>query len=283
MAIASIGYVAMEAKDPAGWGKFAETILGAKAIPGSGGETLIRLDERSWRIAVHPGEDGRLRGLGWELQTKSDLDDALARLKSAGVQVRAGSKQECAERRVEACAFLTDPTGMPLELFYGQRVQATPFISPLGLSRLTLGHIVLGAPDLAAAERFYTDVLGFRVSDYIDFERAGRTISLAFLHALDGRHHSVAFAGGVSGINHLMIEAPSIDEVGRAYDRCRKANVPIRASLGRHSNDLMFSFYAFTPNGVAVEFGCDGIHVDDSTWKVTRLETTSLWGHQPVA
>jgi 3,4-dihydroxy-9,10-secoandrosta-1,3,5(10)-triene-9,17-dione 4,5-dioxygenase len=141
---------------------------------------------------------------------------------------------------------------------------------------------VIGAPDLDATGRFYTDMLGLKVSDYMDFERAGRSYSMAFFHAADGRHHSLALVAGPTRINHLMIETDNIDAVGHALDRVRRAAIPLRSTLGRHSNDLMVSFYAYSPNGVAVEVGCDGIRIDDATWKVARLETPSLWGHEYV-
>ena len=50
-----------------------------------------------------------------------------------------------------------------------------------------LGHVVLIVPDLAAAEAFYTDVLGFRLSDSVE---AG--LSLRFLHCAGhaARHHT---------------------------------------------------------------------------------------------
>ena len=35
------------------------------------------------------------------------------------------------------------------------------------------------------------------------------------------------------------------------------------ATLGRHVNDKMLSFYMKTPGGFDVEFGCEGLQVDD--------------------
>ena len=39
-------------------------------------------------------------------------------------------------------------------------------------------------------------------------------------------------------------------------------------SLGRHTNDLMTSFYVRTPSGFEIEYGTGGIVVDDDTWTV---------------
>jgi hypothetical protein len=74
------------------------------------------------------------------------------------------------------------------------------------------------------------------------------------------RHHSLALAPfpAAAGIVHLMIEVATLDDVGRAMDRCARRGGPISATLGRHANDLMVSFYARTPGGFDVEYGTDG-------------------------
>jgi 3,4-dihydroxy-9,10-secoandrosta-1,3,5(10)-triene-9,17-dione 4,5-dioxygenase len=59
--------------------------------------------------------------------------------------------------------------------------------------------------------------------------------------------------------------------------------VPVSATLGRHANDLMVSFYARTPGGFDVEYGTDGRRVDDATWVSRETTAVSLWGHQFAA
>ena len=39
-------------------------------------------------------------------------------------------------------------------------------------------------------------------------------------------------------------------------------------TLGRHTNDLMTSFYVRTPSGFEIEYGTGGLVVDDDTWEV---------------
>ena len=76
------------------------------------------------------------------------------------------------------------------------------------------------------------------------------------------RHHSLAFLPmpTPSGIVHLMIEVETPDDVGLCLDRARRHKVPMSATLGRHVNDLMLSFYMKTPGGFDVEFGTEGRH-----------------------
>ena len=55
-----------------------------------------------------------------------------------------------------------------------------------------------------------------------------------------------------------MIEVAALDDVGRAMDRCTRRGAPMSATLGRHANDLMVSFYVATPGGFDIEYGTDG-------------------------
>jgi 3,4-dihydroxy-9,10-secoandrosta-1,3,5(10)-triene-9,17-dione 4,5-dioxygenase len=95
------------------------------------------------------------------------------------------------------------------------------------------------------------------------------------------RHHSLALAPfpAEAGIVHLMIEVASLDDVGRAMDRCARRGAPVSATLGRHANDRMVSFYVRTPGGFDIEYGTDGALVDEETWVSRETTALSLWGH----
>jgi 3,4-dihydroxy-9,10-secoandrosta-1,3,5(10)-triene-9,17-dione 4,5-dioxygenase len=41
----------------------------------------------------------------------------------------------------------------------------------------------------------------------------------------------------------------------------------------------MISFYVRSPGGFDVEFGTDGLTVDDSTWVARESTAVSYWGH----
>ena len=80
-----------------------------------------------------------------------------------------------------------------------------------------LGHVVLIVPDLDAGRAFYTEVLGFRISDSVE---AGLEPAVPPLRGPAARHHTVALASvpGMVGIHHLMLEVRSLDDVGTALD-----------------------------------------------------------------
>ena len=129
--------------------------------------------------------------------------------------------------------------------------------------------------DIEGALAFYRDLLGFRISDY-----SLAPIKAYFLH-VNPRHHSIVLVQApVNVLNHLMVELYSLDDVGQGYDLALADREKIVATLGRHSNDFMTSFYMRTPSEFFVEYGWGGRDVDDATWQPHEVDTlASFWGH----
>ena len=284
MRILSLGYVGTRSRRAKDWKRFGPEILGTPVAADDRAEvTRLRLDERGWRIAVHPGERDELAYLGWEVSGPVDLESALAELRHAGLGAERGSLAERAARGVEGLVGFDDPWGNRHELFFGARslgsFRPTREISGFVTGALGLGHVVLVLPDLEQAVDFFTRVMGFQLSDFIDVP-----FPLAFFHC-NPRHHSLAVAHlpGTVGFHHLMLEVAELDDVGKTYELCRAAGVPLTMDLGRHTNDRMLSFYMRTPGGFEIEYGWGGRLIDDASWQVVRLPLPSFWGHHPVS
>jgi len=138
-----------------------------------------------------------------------------------------------------------------------------------------MGHAVLMVTNVDTALAFYRDVLGFRISDFVRGPLTGY-----FLH-VNPRHHSLAlFEAPFNGMHHLMVELYSFDDVGQGYDIALGEQEKIVATLGRHPNDLVTSFYMHTPSDILVEYGWGGVEVDDATWQPHEMTSVgSFWGH----
>jgi hypothetical protein len=111
-------------------------------------------------------------------------------------------------------------------------------------------------------------------------------MEIRFLHC-NGRHHTIALAGVPfelpQRLHHIMFETKSVDDVGTAFDRAMASGLPIPNGLGKHDNDLVFSFYVQSPVGFQVEVG-HGSRVITEPWLEDRAyDRISKWGHQPVA
>ncbi|MBN9740403.1 MULTISPECIES: iron-dependent extradiol dioxygenase HsaC [Amycolatopsis] len=292
MAIRSLGYLRIEATDMDAWRVYGLKVLGM--VEGSGTDPnalYLRMDDFPARLVIVPGEKDRLAQAGWEAANAAELDDVRARLDAASVPYKEGTPEELADRRVAEMISFTDPSGNTLEVFHGVALQHRRVVSPYGHRFVTgeqgLGHVVLSTHDDEAALRFYRDVLGFRLRDSMRLppQMVGRPADgdpawLRFF-GCNPRHHSLAFLPmpTPSGIVHLMVEVEETDDVGLCLDRAKRKNVPMSATLGRHVNDLMLSFYMKTPGGFDVEFGCEGRQVEDEAWIARESTAVSLWGH----
>ncbi len=286
-AISRLGYLGFEVSDLSAWERFAVDILGAAVSErGADGSLALRIDDQAQRVVLHPGPKDDLAYVGFEVADERALQQLSGRLSKAGFFTSSAGDEIARARRVASVYQLEDPNGVPVELFHGPEQASQPFRStrvPSGFvtGNEGLGHVVLGTMDAEATEKFYCELLGMRLSDRIETEPApGFTLRITFLHA-NPRHHTVAFAAAPlpKRIHHFMLEVGAMDDVGHAYDRALKAGVPITRTLGRHPNDLMFSFYVQTPSGFEVEVGWGGRKVDETNWQVGHYDRMSTWGH----
>ncbi len=287
--ITQLAYVGIGVKDSAAWENFGVNVLGLGLSEKlDDGTMYLRQDEYSHRFIIEPTGEDDLKYAGWMTPTMESFHDVEDRLRAAGVAFEEGSPEECAYRKVVRFIVFKDPNGVRTEVCYGLHVLADePFHSPRNITgfkagNLGLGHILIGVNDVDESENFYRDVLGLRVSDYIYRGTPGAGGSkLCFLHTETGRHHSLAFGtmGGPKRINHFMIEAKSMHDVGLTFDVAKEQGVPIRSGLGVHSNDHMFSFYMVNPSGFGVEYGWGARVVDDKEWVVQSHHTANVWGH----
>ncbi|MBV6761242.1 iron-dependent extradiol dioxygenase HsaC [Rhodococcus opacus] len=292
MSIRSLAYMRIEATDMAAWREYGLKVLGMVEGKGSDPDALyLRMDDFPARLVIVPGEHDRLSVSGWETANASELQEVRDNLSAAGVAFKEGTAEQLQDRRVDELITFEDPSGNTLEAFHGAALEHRRVVSPYGHKFVTgeqgLGHVVLSTTDDDASLRFYRDVLGFRLRDsmrlppqMVGRPADGKPAWLRFF-GCNPRHHSLAFLPmpTPSGIVHLMIEVENSDDVGLCLDRALRKKVKMSATLGRHVNDLMLSFYMKTPGGFDVEFGCEGRQVEDESWIARESTAVSLWGH----
>jgi catechol 2,3-dioxygenase-like lactoylglutathione lyase family enzyme len=103
---------------------------------------------------------------------------------------------------------------------------------------------------------------------------------------INERHHSMAIVPAAHqrdpGVVHVMVEVDTLDAVGRALDRIKADGIQLSSTLGRHTNDKMVSFYVRAPGEWDIEFGTDGMRVDETYYTAEEITADSYWGHQWV-
>lgn len=292
MGVANLGYVILEMQDPSAWAKFAKDVLGfgvAKSY-GAKGAKYLRMDNSPFRYMIIKGDQDRFVAGGFQMSSRKAYVDMIYKLEKAKVAVTRGSDKEAGYRAVKEYASFQDPSGNTVEIFYG-RDKAEAFkpghgIKSFKTGKMGLGHMVLPAPNNELTIKFYTKVMGFGVSDDLKLPAFAEGLPkqrIYFMHADNPRHHTLGLYNfpNPSGVIHLMAEVGDIDEVGDCMERVKKAGLHIFASLGRHANDEMVSFYFFAPGGIGFEIGYDGKQVKDwAKYKPTKSTVGDIWGHE---
>ena len=292
MGVKALGYVIIETAQPEKWDEFLTQLAGAvRTLDAVDGAAQYRIDQRPFRFRIEKSDREWFKAAGYEVADMAGLEALSQKIKDAGRLVSTFSSDECASRGIDAGFRTDDPAGNGLEFFCGDSVTTAPFVSPIGISEFVtgemgMGHAVFSAPNFQEVIIFHRDVVGFHETDMPIFHLMGPDappMHFAFLHADNGRHHSIAFGEGPvppSGIVHIMLEYPNLVEVGKAYDRMKKLGYAESASIGQHCNDETVGFYVQTPSGFDIELGCDSLVIEPASWQVTRHEGISIWGHE---
>jgi 2,3-dihydroxybiphenyl 1,2-dioxygenase len=292
MDILGIGYLGVESPHYREWLTFGPEILGfGLAAPRDGdGTVYLRMDDRRYRIAIHPGDVEQVLYIGWELANRPAFDAALATLEDAGVEVTMGDAELVEQRGVMEVARFKDPVGYQHEIFYGQKFTMRSFVpgrrhGGFVADDLGLGHMVLITPEYPAElDDFLANVMGFR---WFGHGHEGARGRIGFWGTkLNPLSHNIAYGliPGHRGLHHIGIAVNDLDDVGIAHDLVQERGTGMVFSLGRHTQDPVISFYPITPSQFAIEYLNGGIR--STEWNVIgerNPENLSIWGHKAVS
>lgn len=144
-----------------------------------------------------------------------------------------------------------------------------------------LGHVVIGSTDRDATRDFFTDGLGFKISDEVP--------GLACFMRCSEEHHNVLVqAAPVDFLHHTAWQVDDVDEIGRGAT-VMLAKDPSRHAwgLGRHYLGSNFFWYLRDPAGNFSEYFSDmDCVIDDAVWKpevLTGPKGLYSWGPPPPA
>lgn len=149
-----------------------------------------------------------------------------------------------------------------------------------------LGHLVLKVNDVQASVKFYQEVVGLTISDWIDDR-------MVFLRS-SSDHHDLALlqlpADQIgkqdpeqSRIEHFSYHVDSIDEIKAIANMLQARGIEIDRGVGRHGpGDNTFIVFK-DPDGNNVEFYSDMLQItvekpyQASTWNGKDLDTFDQW------
>lgn len=149
-----------------------------------------------------------------------------------------------------------------------------------------LGHLVLKVNDVQASVKFYQEVVGLEVSDWIDDR-------MVFLRASED-HHDLALlqlpADQIGKLNaeqsrleHFSYHVDSIDEINRIASMLQQRGIEIDRGVGKHGPGENTFIVFKDPDGNNVEFYSDMLQINEQApyqakvWDSKDLNTFDQW------
>ena len=157
------------------------------------------------------------------------------------------------------------------------RLMKRPHGLPFSVGKI--GHVVLNVQDVERSARFYTEILGFQISDVYPEEMVPG--GMVFLRC-NTDHHGIALVGSTTEpaknveLNHLAFEVASLDDVVRARDHLRRHGVEIDFEGRRRAGcQLAVEFRDPDNHRLEIYWGIDQIGSDGhvrppAEWKGAR-------------
>jgi catechol 2,3-dioxygenase-like lactoylglutathione lyase family enzyme len=157
--------------------------------------------------------------------------------------------------------------------------RAPGFMRPDRVRPRKLGHAVLGSTNYRTTMAFFTEGLGFMVSDRI--KDVG-----AFMRCSTDHHNVLVLAAPVNFLHHTSWQVDDVDDVGRGAFAMLDGNPERHVwGLGRHYAGSNFFWYLKDPAGNFSEYYSDmDCIVDDQLWTPEELQGARglfAWGPPP--
>lgn len=283
-----LAYLVFEVGNLDRWRAFMATLYGLELRPvAECSEHEAAVDADGSRLVFREGPAEDLVAVGWLAE---DLDGMHERLTAAGANASWADRGYAALRGAGRVLQTEDPTGLGVDIVE-ETASHNPF-EPAGhghryvTGELGVGHLTFASRDLVGFERFLTEGLGLRVTDYNNIDLGpGFSVRVGFYRA-NRRHHTVACGTmEIPGqrLQHFFLEVPDRATVDAAYERVLRARIPVAHRIGQHPNDELYTFYVVSPSGFQAEIGAEALLVEDDR-PVGYWEGMSNWGHEmPVA
>jgi catechol 2,3-dioxygenase len=139
-----------------------------------------------------------------------------------------------------------------------------------------IGHVVLNCRDLERSVKFYTQILGFKITEIYEADMVpGGMVFMRF----NTDHHGVALVGAMPSssqnieLHHLAFAVSTLDEVFRAREFLERNNVPIEFH-GRRRAGVQIAVEFADPDGHELEIywgldqiGSNGMVRPSSEWR----------------
>lgn len=273
----NLGYVAFDVADLDASTRFYQEFVHLEVVNQHDDTVFLRGGAAHHWVALRQSRTPRFNRVAYEMRDEQELEEMAKRLKSAGVEVTHGGDLQA--EAVERYIRFRDPDGILVELFTNMYSIPIPPVFRHHVRHEKLVHAVFTVSDVIKSHRFYTELLGFRDSDWIERR-------FVFMHCGDRYHHSLAVGQGkvdpAYPITHICIQVESIDDIARARSLVMANNIPLRRDWGRHAASGSYGIYFWDEaNHYSIEFCREHRQVDLANHKARILpmipEAANVW------
>jgi catechol-2,3-dioxygenase len=269
-----IRHVSFSTPDLARQTDYYQSIVGLGVVARESNRLFMATESDELAIVLEAGAEQKCKRIAFEVGPDVDLVDMRANLSASGIasEVRSDSVPG-----VSRSLVFTDPEGTEIELISGWT--ASPAKGSLGgIAANRLGHIAMYTADPLMTSKFYSEVLGFRISDWIEQ-------SFVFMRC-GSDHHTLNFvAGERPTLNHIAFELRDSSHMHRACDLLGRNRIQILWGPVRHGPGHNVAVYHRNPDGQVVELFFDLDRMTDEElgyfeprpWHRDRPQRPKVW------
>lgn len=272
-----LAHVALVTADPQALAANYEANIGLVPLPpDEAGVVRLATNEYHHCLELHPGAGPALHHIAFEVR---DVRRAVAALRNAGgPEVEPVSNPGYADG-----AAFTDPDGNVIRLLASAERSGAVRPGDRTFRPRKIGHIGVRTNDPKRQSAFFTDVVGFRLSDWIGEQ-------VVFLRC-NPDHHALVFVAeprdGGSATHHVAYEVGSFEDFARQADLLADHGVRVDWGPGRHAPSRNYFMYFDDADGNRIEWvssirqiADDGAHVP-RVFDPAEPTTWNVWGVMP--
>jgi catechol 2,3-dioxygenase len=243
--VARLHHLQLGCVDPARSAAFYEQALGYSVREIEGGFLAQAADRM---LVLVPGAPKSLAAAAFALPDADELARLCDRLDAAGQAYARGEA-----RFFRDAVTVVDPDGNRLVFGVPTAAADAPMAAPTPPARLQ--HVVMASRAPERITRFFTDVLGFTLSDDVLDAQGG--VRTSFLRCSDEHHSFAVFLAAEDRFDHHCYETTDWNAIRDWADHFAALHLPIQWGPGRHGPGNNLFVFVHDPDGNWVEVSAE--------------------------